>query len=135
MCICLLLPQHRILWARIRIIWHPGTRTQGYKPQLWSAHQLGWSERISPGKGRRHQLLFGYVVGCVGFQRKRDFFQGCPLLQQLYICTLFSKQEPCSLSQVSATISWAWVEQESQGHSLLEVARERISWTSTGTEH
>ena len=84
---------------------------QGYQPQLWSTHQLDWSVRISPGKGRQHRVLLGKVVGCVGFQRKRDFFQDRPLLQPLYTCTLFSKQEPCSLSQASATISQARMEQ------------------------
>ena len=99
------------LLARVRIIWRPGTGTQGYKPQLWSTHQLGWSARISPGKGRRHQVLFRKVVGCVEFQRKRVFFQGHLLFQPLCNCTFFSKQEPWSLSQVFAAISRAQVEQ------------------------
>ena len=56
-------------------------------------------------------MLFGKVVGCAGFQRKRVFFQGRPFLRPLSNCTFFSKQEPCSLSQVSAAMSQAWVEQ------------------------
>ena len=86
-------------------------RDPGLRAVVWTIQHLGGSTLISPGKGRQHQVLFRKVVGCVGFQRKRDFFQGRPLLPPLYICYLFSKQEPCSLSQASATISRAQVEQ------------------------
>ena len=99
------------LLAGVGIIWWPGTGTQGYETQLWTIYQLGWSMCISSGKGRRHRVLFGKVVGCVGFQREGDFFQGHPLLQPICNCTFFSKQEPYSLSQASAPISWARVEQ------------------------
>ena len=50
------------------------------------------------------------VAGCVGFQRKGYFFRGRPLLRLFYICTLFSKQEPCSLSQTFPAILRARVE-------------------------
>ena len=97
--------------ARICIIGRPGTGTQGYEPQLWSTHQLGWSARISTGKGWQHWVLFREVIGCVGFQRERVFFQGHPLLQPLCNRAFFSKQEPCSISQASAAILWAQVKQ------------------------
>ena len=67
--------------------------------------------RNSPGKGQRHCVLCGYAVGCIGFRGKGVSFQGRPLSRLLYNYTFFSKQEPCSLSQASATISRARVKQ------------------------